>query len=77
MYLGDKKFEFRKYNDRWNENTCSINRPVTISRGYGKKDRRSGRVCSFDVVSSNDYPSAIDIYGKDVEIAKIGIELNS
>lgn len=46
---GSKDTEFRMYGPRWNEKTCPIGRPVTISKGYGIRNRRSGIVVGFEV----------------------------
>jgi hypothetical protein len=44
---GRKKTEFRDYGPRWNERTCLPGRRVTLSKGYGKYERLSGRVTKF------------------------------
>lgn len=44
---GTKKTEFRDYGPRWNERTCLSGRAVTLSKGYGKYERLSGRVVRF------------------------------
>ena len=44
---GSKDTEFRPYGPRWNESTCWLGRPVTLSKGYGKKHRRTGRIVGF------------------------------
>lgn len=44
---GEKTEEFRRYGARWNESTCAVGRPVTISMGYGKAHRRTGTVTGF------------------------------
>lgn len=44
---GRKTDEYRLYGPRWNERTCHLGRPVVISRGYGKQQRRTGHVASF------------------------------
>lgn len=41
---GTKRVEIRTYGPRWNEGTVYTNRPVTLSRGYGKTDRLTGSV---------------------------------
>ncbi|MEO1528488.1 MAG: hypothetical protein AAFX06_23945 [Planctomycetota bacterium] len=60
---GTKKTEFRKYGARWNETTCAVGRRVTISKGYGKQNRRTGVIVSFEkrMMSSPDW---IDCYGE-------------
>jgi hypothetical protein len=44
---GSKTIEWRIYGARWNERTCTPGRPVTLSKGYGKKDRLNGIVLSI------------------------------
>lgn len=72
---GTKRVEFRRYGPRWNEASCYIGRPVTISKGYGKSNRRSGRVTSFErrYMNSLDW---ISCYGEPGEAACIGIQLD-
>lgn len=74
---GDKQEEFRLYGKRWNENTCRIGRPVTLSLGYGKANRMQGRVVSFKIDESPDSrPGWVRCYGENQgPAACIGIEL--
>lgn len=44
---GSKNTEYRVYGPRWNERTCFVGRPVTISKGYGKYERLQGVVTRF------------------------------
>jgi hypothetical protein len=44
---GMKTTEYRLYGPRWNERTCVIGRPVTLSLGYGKRERLRGTVAGF------------------------------
>lgn len=44
---GEKKYELRLAGSRWNEKTCYIGRPVTLSKGYGKNNRTSGFVFDY------------------------------
>lgn len=44
---GWKDTEYRVYGPHWNESTCWLGRPVTISKGYGKQERRTGVVAEF------------------------------
>lgn len=44
---GDKLSEFRLYGPRWNERTCYLNRPVTLSKGYGKAHRLRAVIVDF------------------------------
>jgi hypothetical protein len=46
---GNKRREFRLYNDRWNERTCKPGREVILSDGYGKWRRMKGKIEAFDV----------------------------
>lgn len=45
---GEKTTEYRVYGPRWNERTCTIGRRVTLSLGYGKQRRLTGRVARFE-----------------------------
>lgn len=45
---GMKTREYRLYGPRWNERTCRPGRPVTLSRGYGTRDRLHGTIAGFD-----------------------------
>lgn len=42
-----KTVEYRLYGPRWNERTCRTGRAVTLSLGYGKRHRLSGRITGF------------------------------
>jgi len=44
---GMKTIEYRLYGPRWNERTCKPGRPVTLSLGYGKRERLHGRVAGL------------------------------
>lgn len=78
---GSKRDELRLYGPRWNENTCAKDRPVVISRGYGKAHRLNGRVQSFKkqrgTTFGSTYRKAIqEVYGTlEVDIACISIEV--
>jgi len=78
---GDKTDELRLYGKRWNERTCWIDREVVLSKGYGKKYRIAGKICSFKrqhgTTFGSTYKAAIlDCYKTlDVQIAIIGIEV--
>jgi len=41
---GSKTCEYRLYGPRWNEKTCVVGRAVTLSMGYGKQRRLSGKI---------------------------------
>jgi len=47
---GEKTEEYRLYGSRWNENTCTVGRAVTLSKGYGKQNRLTGVVKGFQRV---------------------------
>ena len=44
---GEKTEELRLYGPLWNERTCRIGRPITLSKGYGKKNRLHGTIWKF------------------------------
>lgn len=44
---GLKTTEYRLYGPRWNERTCRPGRPVTLSLGYGKRERLHGTIAGF------------------------------
>jgi hypothetical protein len=44
---GMKTVEYRLYGPRWNERTCQPGRAVTLSLGYGKRERLHGIVAGF------------------------------
>lgn len=44
---GTKTTEYRLHGPRWNRRTCTIGRPVTLSLGYGKRERLHGTVTGF------------------------------
>lgn len=44
---GEKTDELRRYGPRWHEGTCRVGRAVTLSRGYGKRHRLTGRIWKF------------------------------
>jgi hypothetical protein len=44
---GTKTTEYRIYGPRWNRRTCQPGRAVTLSRGYSKRQRLTGRVTGF------------------------------
>lgn len=72
---GSKHWEYRQYGPRWNERTCRVGRRVTLSRGYGKRDRLRGKVLAFHT-EHMDTPSWIDCYGKPGLAACICIEVS-
>ena len=76
---GNKTEELRLYGPRWNENTCKVGRQATLSKGYGKQSRLTGKIWRFKKqhgsLFGSTYQAAIkEIYGTlDVEIACISI----
>ncbi|QDV86952.1 hypothetical protein [Planctomycetes bacterium TBK1r] len=72
---GSKTVEYRKHGKRWNEQTCRVGRRVTLSKGYGKKHRRTGVIVSFQRrwMRSKDW---IACYGEPGTAACIGIRLD-
>lgn len=78
---GEKIEELRLYGRKWNEKTCRVGRTVTLSKGYGKKERIKGRITGFKVQLGHTFGSTyqkaiMDVYGRlDVEIACIGIKV--
>ncbi len=79
---GAKTDELRRFGPRWNERTCIVGRAVTLSRGYGKAQRLSGRIWRFTKqhgsMFGSTYRASIErIYGTlDIDIACISIEVN-
>jgi len=62
---GAKQEEFRPLGRGWNQRTCFAGRPVTISKGYGKKYRRDGFIIGVRIVDEpNDLPGWVECYGK-------------
>lgn len=76
---GTKTEELRLYGKRWNENTCRIGRGVTLSLGYGRKNRMSGKIWRFkkqhaSLFGQTYQQSILNIYDSlDVYIACISI----
>lgn len=54
---GTKDTEYRAYGPRWNERTCRVGRPATISHGYSGK-RMSRRVTGFKALTWAEAPEA-------------------
>jgi hypothetical protein len=69
---GAKQEEWRRYGRGWNEQTCRIGRPVTLSLGYSGA-RLHGRVTSFRVAPAS--PGAAELYGEGTPCAVIGVEI--
>lgn len=78
---GEKDEELREYGPCWNEKTCVVGRPVTLSKGYGKRNRLKGAVIGFRKVSARDLSDiqksdVFRVYGTyDILIAAIKIEV--
>jgi len=76
---GEKTEELRAYGPRWNEQTCAIGRNVTLSKGYGKQNRLTGKIWKFKkqhaTLFGSTYKAAIkSVFGTlDIEIACISI----
>lgn len=79
---GSKTEELRRYGPRWNDSTCTIGRPVTLSRGYGKAHRMTGTIRKFrkqhGSTFGRTYKAAIlAVFGTlDIDIACISIVLD-
>ena len=80
---GLKRDELRRYGPRWNERTCSIGRPIVLSKGYGKKHRTPGVIWSFKRQHGSTFGSTykaaiLDCFGTlDIEIAVLSITLTT
>lgn len=73
---GEKTEEFRKYGPRWNEKTCTPGRKVTLSRGYGKKDRLHGVITHSHRLLHPLPPAFVQIFGPATPCLVIGIKLD-
>lgn len=79
---GTKTEELRRFGPRWNYGTCRVGRAVTLSRGYGKAHRLTGRIWRFkrqrgETFGSTYRASIEQIYGTlDLDIACISIEVH-
>ncbi len=71
---GEKTVEYRAYGPRWNEKTCWVGRPVTISCGYGNHRRLQGEVQMAEKCPPS--PAFKKIYGEGKECFGILIKLN-
>jgi len=78
---GSKTEELRAYGPRWNEGTCVVGRAVTLSKGYGKQSRLTGKIWRFKKQHASLFGSAykasiLKVFGTlDMDIACISIEL--
>lgn len=69
---GTKDTEYRAYGPRWNEKTCRIGRPATVSHGYGKRERLQKTVVGFKKIRWALAPmAACEIYPNSDFIAAI------
>lgn len=71
---GRKRVEYRRYGPGWNERTCVVGRPVTLSHGYSGA-RLHGIITRFRVVDSSTVPAAAELYGKNVRLAAISVQI--
>lgn len=78
---GSKTEELRRYGPRWNERTCLVGRPVTLSLGYGKAHRLTGTIERFKKQHGSTFGSTykadiLAVFGTlDIEIACISITM--
>jgi hypothetical protein len=72
---GTKTVEYRAYGPRWNERSCAVGREVVLSKGYGKQERLTGVIVSFEKkwLDSGDW---IEVYGMPGTAACIEIRLS-
>ena len=70
---GVKTIEYRKAGPRWNERTCWIGRPVTLSHGYSGS-RLYARVVSVQRVPASALADP-DPYEPTDDLIAIGLEL--
>ena len=79
---GSKTVEYRLHGKRWHCGTCYKGRPVTLSKGYGKKNRLNGVIDTVDILphyflTPENQEVIKDIYGEgDHQIICITIKLN-
>lgn len=66
---GSKTEEYRLYGRGWNERTCTVGRPATLSHGYSGKRLRA-------VVTGFDHRMmTTETYGRDRDIAVIRLSV--
>ena len=56
---GHKNTEYRLLGPRWNGKTCYKDRPVVLSRGYGKQRRIRTRITGTVIIPYKDLPDCI------------------
>lgn len=66
---GSKSVEYRLCGKRWHKGTCYTGRAVTLSKGYGKKDRLSGFITGVRIRQAHELPVDVseaihEIYGE-------------
>lgn len=61
---GEKTVEYRRYGRGWNERTCMLGRPVTLSHGYSG-DRIAASIVDVDLFYARDVSRATEIYQPD------------
>lgn len=80
---GIKRCELRKYGKRFNEKSCFHGRHIILSKGYGKHERMTGIIVSFDKKHGSEADDAsrkaiLEVYGTlELEIACIGVKIMS
>lgn len=71
---GEKDTEYRAYGPRWNERTCVVGRPATVSHGYSGK-RLLRTVVGFAILPRAKAPAAAkEIYPDAALIAAIKLQ---
>jgi len=75
---GLKYVEYRPEGPQWNAKVCRVGRDVVLSNGYGKQERMTGRIVSYQSEPIASFiPGWVDCYGqKQGPVACIGIQLN-
>jgi hypothetical protein len=66
---GSQSEELRRYGPRWNERTCTLGRPATLSHGY------SGKRLKAVVIGFERRTMTTDTYGPDGDIAVIRLSV--
>lgn len=66
---GSKIYELRLHGKRWHRGTCWAGRDVTLSKGYGKKNRLHGKVgivwiTDTDCLNDDIQKDISEIYGE-------------
>lgn len=73
---GRKRTEYRLYGPRWNENTCTPGRPVTLSHGYSGKRLRA-IVRGHSLVKARDVPNATSLWPPSATLIAIRLRLHN